>query len=58
MQKLVVYSMLLASFVIPLVASRAKTTKAAVRNTIIASSIACVFYLFGLLFLYQGVRLK
>jgi hypothetical protein len=57
-QKLLVYSILLASFVIPLVASRAPTTKAAVRGAIIASSAVCVLYLLGLMFLYEGVKLK
>jgi hypothetical protein len=58
MQKLLVYSILLGSFVIPLVASRAKTTKSAVRGAIIASSAVCVLYLLGLMFLYEGVKLK
>ncbi len=58
MQKLLVFSILLASFVIPLVASRASTTKIAVRNAIIASSAVCVLYLLGLMFLYEGVKLK
>jgi hypothetical protein len=58
MQKLLVYSILLASFVIPLVAARAKTTKTAVRATIIASSVACVLYAIGLIFFYEGVKLK
>jgi biotin transporter BioY len=57
-QKLLVFSILLASFVIPLITSRATTTKAAVRNTVIASSAVCVLYLLGLMFLYEGVKLK
>ena len=58
MQKLLVYSLLLASFVIPLVASRASTTKAAVRAAVIASSAACVLYMLGLMFFYEDIKLK
>jgi hypothetical protein len=50
--KAVVTSILLFTLIIPFFAARAKTTRGAVQRAVIATVIACVLYLLGLLFLY------
>ncbi len=52
MQKALLISILAATIVIPLFASRGGTVKQAVRRSAIATAVFCVLYWFGLLFIY------
>ena len=54
MDKAVVVSILLYTLVIPFFAARAKTTRGAVQRAVIATIVACVLYLLGLLVLYTS----
>jgi len=52
MQKALLISILFATVLIPLVASKGGTVKSAVRRSAIATGIFCVLYWLGLLFVY------
>jgi hypothetical protein len=52
MQKALLISILFATVLIPLVAARGGSVKSAVRRSIIATSVFCVLYWLGLLFVY------
>ncbi len=52
MQKALLISILFATVLIPLVAARGGTVKSAVRRSAIATSVFCVLYWVGLVFVY------
>ena len=52
MQKAMLISILAATILIPLFASRGGTVKQAVRRSAIATAVFCVLYWLGLLFVY------
>lgn len=52
MQKALLISMLAATIIIPLFAARARSVKAAVRRSAIATAAFCALYWLGLLFVY------
>lgn len=52
MQKALLISILAATIVIPLFASRGGSVKQAVRRSAIATAVFCVLYWLGLLFVY------
>ncbi|HVJ90672.1 MAG TPA: hypothetical protein VM580_12775 [Labilithrix sp.] len=52
MQKALLISILFATVLIPLVASKGGSVKSAVRRSAIATGIFCVLYWLGLLFVY------
>ena len=52
MQKALLISILAATILIPLFASRGGTVKQAVRRSAIATAVFCVLYWLGLLFVY------
>ncbi len=55
MQKALLISILVATVLIPLVAARGGSVKSAVRRSIIATSVVCVLYWLGLLFVYPSL---
>lgn len=55
MQKALLISILAATIVIPLFASRGGTVKQAVRRSAIATAAFCVLYWLGLLFVYPAL---
>lgn len=55
MQKALLISILAATIVIPLFASRGGSVKQAVRRSAIATAVFCVFYWLGLLFVYPSL---
>lgn len=55
MQKALLISILAATIVIPLFASRGGTVKQAVRRSAIATAVFCVLYWLGLLFVYPAL---
>jgi hypothetical protein len=55
MQKALLISILAATILIPLFASRGGTVKQAVRRSAIATVVFCVFYWLGLLFIYPSL---
>ena len=55
MQKALLISILAATIVIPLFASRGGTVKQAVRRIAIATAAFCVLYWLGLLFVYPAL---
>ena len=52
MQKALLISILFATVLIPLIAARGGSVKSAVRRSVIATSVFCVLYWLGLLFIY------
>lgn len=52
MQKALLISILAATILIPLFASRGGSVKSAVRRSAIATAVFCVFYWLGLMFVY------
>lgn len=55
MQKALLISILAATIIIPLFASRGGTVKQAVRRSAIATAVFCVLYWLGLLFIYPSL---
>jgi len=55
MQKALLISILFATVLIPLIAARGGTVKSAVRRSVIATSVFCVIYWLGLLFVYPAL---
>lgn len=55
MQKALLISILFATVLIPLVAARGGSVKSAVRRSVIATSVFCVLYWLGLLFIYPAL---
>lgn len=55
MQKALLISILFATVLIPLVAARGGTVKSAVRRSAIATSVFCVLYWLGLVFVYPAL---
>lgn len=55
MQKALLISILVATVLIPLVSARGGSVKSAVRRSIIATSLFCVLYWLGLLFVYPAL---
>lgn len=55
MQKALLISILAATIVIPLFASRGGTVKQAVRRSAIATALFCILYWLGLLFVYPAL---
>lgn len=55
MQKALLISILAATIIIPLFASRGGTVKQAVRRSAIATAVFCVLYWLGLLFVYPAL---
>ena len=55
MQKALLISILAATILIPLFASRGGTVKQAVRRSAIATVVFCVLYWLGLLFIYPSL---
>lgn len=55
MQKALLISILAATILIPLFASRGGSVKQAVRRSAIATAVFCVFYWLGLLFIYPSL---
>jgi hypothetical protein len=55
MQKALLISILFATVLIPLVAARGGTVKSAVRRSIVATTVFCVLYWLGLLFVYPSL---
>lgn len=56
MQKALLISILVATVLIPLVAARGGSVKSAVRRSILATSVFCVLYWLGLLFVYPALN--
>jgi hypothetical protein len=54
-QKALLISILGATILIPLFASRGGTVKQAVRRSAIATAVFCVFYWLGLMFIYPSL---
>lgn len=52
MDKATVASILVFTLLVPFLAARARSTKAALRQALIGTAVACVVYLLGLLFVY------
>ncbi|MDB4934162.1 MAG: hypothetical protein JWP87_1134 [Labilithrix sp.] len=55
MQKALLISILAATIVIPLFASKGGTVRSAVRRSAIATAVFCVLYWLGLLFIYPSL---
>ena len=55
MQKALLISILAATIVIPLFASRGGSVKSAVRRSAIATAVFCVLYWLGLMFIYPSL---
>lgn len=55
MQKALLISILVATVLIPLVSARGGSVKSAVRRSMIATSVFCVLYWLGLLFVYPAL---
>jgi hypothetical protein len=55
MQKALLISILFATVLIPLVAARGGSVKSAVRRSAIATSVFCVLYWLGLVFVYPAL---
>ena len=55
MQKALLISILVATVLIPLISARGGSVKSAVRRSIIATSVFCVLYWLGLLFVYPAL---
>ena len=55
MQKALLISILAATIIIPLFASRGGSVKQAVRRSAIATAAFCVFYWLGLMFIYPSL---
>ena len=55
MQKALLISILAATIVIPLFASRGGSVKQAVRRSAIATALFCVLYWLGLMFVYPTI---
>ena len=56
MQKALLISILAATILIPLFASRGGSVKSAVRRSAIATAVFCVFYWLGLMFVYPTLE--
>ena len=56
MQKALLISILAATILIPLFASRGGSVKQAVRRSAIATTIFCVLYWLGLMFIYPSLK--
>lgn len=54
MQKILLFSLLVVTMLVPLFASAAKSTKGAIQRSVGATIALCVLYMLGLLFLYPG----
>lgn len=55
MEKLILISILVASFVIPFFAARAKTMRASITRAVIATVLASVLWLVAVMYLYPNV---
>ena len=55
MQKALLISILAATIIIPLFASRGGSVRQAVRRSAIATVVFCVFYWLGLMFIYPSL---
>ena len=55
MQKALLISILFATVLIPLVSARGGSVKSAVRRSMLATSVFCVLYWLGLLFVYPAL---
>lgn len=55
MQKALLISILAATILIPLFASKGGTVKQAVRRSAIATAVFCVLYWLGLIFIYPSI---
>ncbi len=55
MRKALLISILAATIIIPLFASRGGSVKAAVRRSAIATVVFCVLYWLGLMFIYPSL---
>ncbi len=55
MQKALLISILAATILIPIFASKGGTVKSAVRRSAIATATFCVFYWLGLMFIYPNL---
>lgn len=58
MQKLLLMSILVGTVLIPLFSARGGTVKAAIRRSMIATAVFCVFYWLGLMFVYPMLESK
>lgn len=58
MQKLLLFSLLVVTLLIPLYAANGPTTKSAIQRSVGATIALCVFYMLGLLFVYPGLEKK
>jgi hypothetical protein len=56
MQKALLISILFATVLIPLVAARGGSVKSAVRRSAIATSVFCVLYWLGLVWVYPALN--
>ncbi len=58
MQKILLFSILVVTMLIPLFASNGVTTKQAMQRSIGATIALCVLYMLGLLFVYPNLEKK
>lgn len=58
MQKLLLFSLLVFTLLIPLFAANAPSTKSAVRRSVGATIGLCALYMLGLLFVYPNLERK
>ena len=58
MQKILLFSLLVATLLIPLFAAGAPSTKSAMKRSVGATVALCVLYMLGLLFVYPGLERK
>lgn len=58
MQKLLLFSLLVVTLLIPLFAAGAPSTKGAIQRSVGATIALCVLYMLGLLFVYPGLERK
>ncbi|MFO0639375.1 MAG: hypothetical protein U0183_09180 [Polyangiaceae bacterium] len=56
MQKLLLFSLLVFTLLIPLFASNGVTTKQAIQRSVGATIAMCLLYMLGLLFVYPGLE--
>lgn len=56
MQKLLLFSLLVLTMLVPLFAANGVTTKDATRRSVGATIALCVLYMLGLLFVYPGLE--
>ena len=58
MQKLLLFSLLVVTLLIPLFAAGAPSTKSAIQRSVGATIAMCVLYMLGLLFVYPNLERK